>query len=386
MFNEFRHLVRQSERVDYMQKNYKPTIKDVAKLANVSTATVERALTNRGSIRNETKEQVLRAVNELGYSTNAVAKALQRGRSATILTVYHTTPEYFTEDFRRGFEDAAANLHSRGLELVTLRTKSLDPKDAIETLRGTDFSNIDAVLIDCGGAELDACIQSIVARGMPVATFGSDSASSGRAFYVGEDPLVSGRVAGEIAGKMAGGKGNFVVFHGAADVDALNARTAGFEEVIRRDFPGITMLPAVSHNDEDVLAIRGAIRILTGAEKIDGVFCNSAGGLMALYRAIQYLDLRKDQTPIILGYDFNAQIMQMLQEDYCTMAIFQNPYQQAYNALNYMFDYITENVIPPNALNYVPCDLVFKYNAHMFVNKSIMDGCVELKLDQNGLI
>lgn len=349
-----------------MIKNRKPTIKDVAKLANVSTATVERALTDRGSIRSETKAKVLAAVKELGYSTNAVAKALQRGRSATILAVYHTTPEYFTEDFRRGFEDAAANLHSRGLELITLRTKSLNPKDAVEALQTMDLSNIDAMVIDCGGTELDACIRGIVASGIPVATFGSDSATSGRIFYVGEDPFVSGKVVGEIAGKMAGGKGTFVVFEGAADVDALNARTAGFSEVIRSDYPNIRLLPPVSHNDEDMPGIRGAIRILNGVEKVDGIFCNSAGGTVALYRAIQYLDLKREQIPIILGYDLNEEIVKMLEEGYCSMAIYQNPYQQAYNVLNYMFDYITEDVIPPKAQNYIPCDLVFKYNAHMF--------------------
>lgn len=200
-----------------------------------------------------------------------------------------------------------------------------------------------------------------------MATFGSDSPSSGRTFYVGENPFVSGKVAGEIAGKMMGGEGSIVVFQGPTSVDALNLRTKGFLEVLHQDFPGILTLPPINHSDEDVLAIRGAIRILIGEEKVSGVFCNSAGGTVALYRAIQYLDLSKDQVPVILGYDLNNEIMKMLQEDYCSMTIYQNPYLQAYNVLNYMFDYITKGVIPPSAMNYIPCDLVFKNNAHMFL-------------------
>ena len=268
--------MRKNQEIE-LYESRKPTIKDVAKKAGVSTATVERALTNRGSIRSATKERVLSVVRELGYSTNDVAKALQRGRKYTILAVYHMIPEYFTEDFRRGFAAAETNLHSRGLKLITLRTKSLDPQCAIEALQEIDFSSIDAMVIDCGGSELDACIQEIVNEGIPVATFGSDSPSSGRTFYVGENPFVSGKVAGEIAGKMMGGEGSIVVFQGPTSVDALNLRTKGFLEVLHQDFPGILTLPPINHSDEDVLAIRGAIRILIGEEKVSGVFCNSAG-------------------------------------------------------------------------------------------------------------
>ncbi|MDO4991164.1 MAG: LacI family DNA-binding transcriptional regulator, partial [Eubacteriales bacterium] len=180
----------------------KPTIKDVARLAGVSTATVERALKDKDRIRGETRQRVLSAVQELGYQTNDVAKALQNNRIYNVLAVYHTVPEYFTGNFTRGFTAAAENLKSRGLVLTTIRTPSLAPSSAIEVLRNVDFSGVDGMLIDCGGAALDDCIATVSAMGIPVATFGSDSPSSTRRFYVGEDPYISGKLAGEIAGKM----------------------------------------------------------------------------------------------------------------------------------------------------------------------------------------
>lgn len=346
----------------------KATIKDVANYAKVSTATVERALKGSDRIRESTKTRVLAAVEKLGYQTNDVARALQNNRIYNILTLYHTTPDYFTESFTRGFSAAAENLKSRGLILSTIRTPSLDPHCAVEALNNLNLTNVDALLIDCGGAELDECIANVTAMGIPVATFGSDSPSSKRFFYVGEDPYISGKVAGELAGKLLAGKGSVLVFQGPKSVDALRLRTNGMYDVLRSEFPDMDILPGIEHNDDDISSIRGAINILNREQQIGCVFCNSAGGTLALYRAIKYLDLKPERVPYIIGYDFNQDIYDMLQENYCTVTLYQNPYQQAYNALNYMFEYIDKNVAPPQTQIIIPCDFVFKHNACLFLD------------------
>lgn len=345
----------------------KPTLKDVARHAGVSTATVERALNNSGRIREDTKARVLQTIKALGYSTNDVGRALQNNRTYTILAVYHTVPEYFTADFARGFAAAQANLTNRGLLLKTLRTESLIPSHAVEALRQTDLSSVDAVVIDCGGTELDDTIRDIITMGIPVATFGSDSPSSNRNFYVGENPFISGQLAGEVAAKMIGAKGSLIVFQGPTSVYALNKRTQGFLNVIENEYPEIQILSPIDHNDDDTSAIRGAVKILNSNNRPSGIFCNSAGGTIALHRSIKYLDLCAEDIPVIIGYDFNREIHEMLQLGYCCATIYQNPYLQAYNVLNYMFEYITKNVIPPNARNYVPSNLVFKHNSDMFL-------------------
>lgn len=346
----------------------KATIKDVANYANVSTATVERALKGSDRIRESTKARVLEAVEKLGYQTNDVARALQNNRTYNILTLYHTMPDYFTENFTRGFAAAAENLKSRGLVLSTIRTPSLDPHCAVEALNNLDLTNVDALLIDCGGSELDECIARVSDMGIPVATFGSDSPSSKRFFYVGEDPFISGKVVGEFAGKFLGGKGSVVAFKGPRSVDALRQRTNGMYDVLRTEFPNVEILPEVEHNDDDLSSIRGAINILNRGHQIGCVFCNSAGGTLALYRAIKYLDLKPEDVPYIIGYDFNQDINDMLQENYCTVTLFQNPYQQAYNALNYMFEYINKNTVPPQKQIIIPCDFVFKHNAYLYLD------------------
>lgn len=67
----------------------RPTKADVARLANVSTATVSYVLNNAEgrTISPQTKENVRRAAKELGYRPNLAARNLARGRSGVVLYV-----------------------------------------------------------------------------------------------------------------------------------------------------------------------------------------------------------------------------------------------------------------------------------------------------------
>ena len=60
------------------------SIKDVAKAAGVSTATVSRVLSNNAPIRPETRERVMQAVAALDYRPNLIARSLRVQKSAKI--------------------------------------------------------------------------------------------------------------------------------------------------------------------------------------------------------------------------------------------------------------------------------------------------------------
>ncbi|MBX6386009.1 MAG: LacI family DNA-binding transcriptional regulator [Microbispora sp.] len=62
----------------------KVTIADVARLAGVSRQTVSNVLNGRNVVREETRQRVLRAVEELGYRVNQAARQMRTGRSRLI--------------------------------------------------------------------------------------------------------------------------------------------------------------------------------------------------------------------------------------------------------------------------------------------------------------
>ena len=74
------------------------TIYDVAKEADVSSATVSRVINNRGYISEKTKKRVHEAMDELGYQPNEIARSLTKQKSNTIgVIVPHISHPYFAK-------------------------------------------------------------------------------------------------------------------------------------------------------------------------------------------------------------------------------------------------------------------------------------------------
>lgn len=84
-----------------------PTIHEVANRAGVGSITVSRVINNSGYISTETRERVEKAIAELGYVPNSLARSLRSRRTNTIgLIVTDITNPFFTT-LARGVEDAA---------------------------------------------------------------------------------------------------------------------------------------------------------------------------------------------------------------------------------------------------------------------------------------
>ncbi len=72
-----------------------PTLKDVAKAAGVAVATVSRVLNNRGYISEETRQKVYKAMEELNYRPNEIARSLHRRKSHLIGLIIPTVSHPF---------------------------------------------------------------------------------------------------------------------------------------------------------------------------------------------------------------------------------------------------------------------------------------------------
>ena len=95
------------------------TIKDIARKARVSIATVSHVLSGSGRVSPETRERVKRIATELGYRPNLVARSLKSRRTHTIGMVISDITNPFFPEMVRGAEDAAT---SRGYMLATFNT------------------------------------------------------------------------------------------------------------------------------------------------------------------------------------------------------------------------------------------------------------------------
>ncbi len=92
-----------------------PTVKDVAKAANCSTATVSRALAHPERVSEATRQRVAKAVAEVGYSPNAAARNLRRSESKTIMVILPDIANPFFSTIISGLESVA---HQAGYQVL----------------------------------------------------------------------------------------------------------------------------------------------------------------------------------------------------------------------------------------------------------------------------
>ncbi|MDW3225372.1 MAG: LacI family DNA-binding transcriptional regulator [Paracoccaceae bacterium] len=120
-------------------------MKDVARQAGVSVASVSRALSRPNEVRPQTRDVVLEAVRQTGYRMNQAAADLRTGRSKTLLVLVSDITNAFFAEFFKGIEEEA-----RKSGYVTLIG---DTSEAIENERA--FSDM-LLLNQAGGLILNA--------------------------------------------------------------------------------------------------------------------------------------------------------------------------------------------------------------------------------------
>ncbi|GAB3291902.1 LacI family DNA-binding transcriptional regulator [Parahaliea aestuarii] len=83
------------------------SIKDVARLAGVSIATVSRALAEPDKVRPNTREKVLAAVRESGYVTNSLARSFRTNRNHSVVVLVPDITNSFFANIIQGIEEVA---------------------------------------------------------------------------------------------------------------------------------------------------------------------------------------------------------------------------------------------------------------------------------------
>jgi DNA-binding LacI/PurR family transcriptional regulator len=117
---------------------------DVARAAGVSHQTVSRVLNESERVRPETRERVLRAMRELDYRPNSVARALVTGRSRTLGVVSFDTTLYGPASTLFGIERAA---HSEGYFVSIVSVTSLDRPSVLRAVEQLRVQGVDGILI-----------------------------------------------------------------------------------------------------------------------------------------------------------------------------------------------------------------------------------------------
>lgn len=142
-------------------------VRDVARLAGVSVASVSRTLTGEaGRVSEKTQTKVRDAALALGFVPNALAKGLSKSRTETIGVIMPNMNAHYAR-VASGIEEVAAE---RGLSILFCRTAHRDgQRDA--ALKLLAAHQVDGVIVCAGVADGPVMLPSIEGR-VPIVTLG----------------------------------------------------------------------------------------------------------------------------------------------------------------------------------------------------------------------
>ena len=196
----------------------RPTINDIARVANVSKKTVSRVINNSPFVRGETRERIQAAIREHGYAPDPQARGLSLRRSFLIgLVIDNPDPRYLV-DIQLGLLDG---LRNSGFDLV-LHSGDRAAPEFLEDLQSfvqrrrlqgvvlipplSEDVNVTRLLRRLGcpyariaQAELDTPEQALATGDWPASRAGLESPHERSIAGFGDDPVAAPRQFGRLA-------------------------------------------------------------------------------------------------------------------------------------------------------------------------------------------
>jgi len=271
------------------------SIKDVAREAGVSIATVSRVLNNVDVVNEDTKKKVQEAIKKLSYRPNIVARSLKTQRTKTIGILIPDISNQFYPEVVRGAEDVA-NIYDYN---IILCNSDSDLEKEKEYIRVMKEKMVDGMLYM--STSLDQEILDLIAE-LEIKTVLVETKVSG-----GKHPSVTidNNKAAYDATKYLLEKGNKKVAFIGLKKDKNNAvskRYSGYEKALKDH--GIEVDPNLVYFGE-LKAADGynGINVILENSEIDAVFCAADDIAMGAINAIRDKGLRCPEDVDVMGFN-----------------------------------------------------------------------------------
>jgi DNA-binding LacI/PurR family transcriptional regulator len=270
----------------------RPTSYDVAKRAGVSQSAVSRCYSPNASIAPATRERIIRAANELGYSPNALAQALiSRRTNLVAVVISRLTALYYPEVLA----ELTERLLSRDIRVLLFSLHAESEVD--EVLDQVWRHSVDGVI--CAARLSDGQIQMFEDRHVPLVLYNRVSGTASAA------SVCCDSVAGErdLIGKLLGaGHRKFGIIAGPKDSYVGEERREAALEALR--VAGIGDVPVVWGDFSYEAGGAGLRDLMADGTRFDAVVCVNdlmAIGAIDVGRETFGLEIPKDLS--VVGFD-----------------------------------------------------------------------------------
>lgn len=125
----------------------KLTIRDIAKLAGVSTATVSRVINQVDTVKEESRLKVEKVIKEYNFIPNTIARSLKTSSTKTIAFVVSNISDHFFTTAGKGIEN---HIRKFGYNLIVCNTGNF-PEFELDNLNLLQEKSIDGIILNTTG-------------------------------------------------------------------------------------------------------------------------------------------------------------------------------------------------------------------------------------------
>lgn len=268
------------------------TIRDVAKRAQLSIATVSRALNGFGNVSEQAREKIAAAVKELGYVPHAGARSLSLSRTNAIGVVLPALHGEFFSEIVRGMDQVAS---ARGYFLLLSNMHPEAPGGSAGVLRALR-GRVDGLLLMAPHVQDQELVDALPSglptllintRGQPAGCPGIHLDNAAGAIAVAEHLLALGR---RKIVHIAGPSGN---------IDAQE-RADAFRESVSKGGAEVITVPGDFYEESGERAVRG---LLADGRTFDAIFAANDNMAMGALTALREAGRKVPEDVAVAGFD-----------------------------------------------------------------------------------
>lgn len=255
-------------------------VREIARLANVSPGTVDRALHGRKGITDETRARILTIAESIGYSPDLAARALSIGRAPVRIGICIPREiHHYFDHLLQGMLVEARRFERLGVQVIHHPTERFGA-DEVRRVRGLLAARPDALVLAPGSPEaLAPVIDEAERDGVRVICVDTDAASSKRSTLVAVDAGLGGRLAAELMAGLLNGHDEVAVITGMLSLENHARSAQSFVDayaVFQAGSPPVEIVEAFDDEDE---SFRKCYDLLTTRPSLGGIYVNTSNSL-----------------------------------------------------------------------------------------------------------
>ena len=342
------------------------TIKDIAKLANVSIGTVDRVIHNRGGVSEKTREVVQQIIDENNFKINMLARslALKKQLNIAILMPSFDGDNLFWKSPSLGVSKASSEVENFGVFTHSFYFDQYNQQFFSEKIKEIMASELvfDAVIFTpIFYEESKSFMEYLEVINIPYMFLNVEIEGFNNVSYIGQDAYKSGYLAGKLMQLCTPLNSDYLIPIFESQIDnneLLSKRIKGFKDYFdEKNYNAHSEIFKIADVSKSDFIMHEIENLLNQNVNLKGIFVPSS----RISIIASFLNHSKYNELKLIGFDTTEQNVSCLKEGKLTFLISQKSFNQGYQAVKIIADYLIQNELPAKQI-FSPIEIITKEN------------------------